>query len=81
MNSPARKLRWVVDHATGYRTSTCGRYRVWLNGRLLNGEKEWAAAFVTPDGTGTHESGGSTWLTDQAATCGEAKTACQEHHE
>ena len=79
MNSPARKLRWTVDPATGYRNSTCGRYRVWLNGRPLDGTKEWGAALVTPDGTGKDEDGGCTWLTYLSETCGDAKATCQEH--
>lgn len=68
------KLRWLEAPRIGRRAqiSTCGRYAIWVQGKLLNGEVEWAAARVQ------EEYPVPPWLTSTAYGAREAKQICEE---
>lgn len=73
------KLRWTYDASSRHHRSTCGRYKVWLQARPPEGGSEWAAAVQTPDGSGAHNAGQCTWLTETAESATDAKRTCQAH--
>ena len=49
--------------------SDCGKYRVWRQGHLLNGEEEWAAQYLDEQ----------PWIGDLYRNGSDAQGACREH--
>jgi hypothetical protein len=72
-------MTWTYSHKDKQWVSDCGLYLVWQQSRPLHGPPEWAAAVVTPDGSGEHNGGEATWLTEQSESSLTARLVCQDH--
>jgi hypothetical protein len=62
-------VKFKYDKPSGDWLSDCGKYRVWLQGRLLHGEREWAAQFEDD----------LPWLCSMAVDKREAIDYCKDH--